>query len=327
VDGASGFSLFRWITFPLLSPVTFFLFIMNMVFSFFEPSASFIAVTQGGPGDATTIMVYKVYLDGFVNMRIGVSAAQSVILMALVIFLTVLSSVIQRGRSSTNGSYCFQPGNRRRRDWTKVIVHILLISRFHDWFSTLLLACHQHPEHRGGDSKPQSLLPSTHLVENYAKVWNRTHMGRLLINSAIVAVTVSLGKILISIISAFAIVYFNFRGKQIAFWLIFVTLMLLFRFVSSQPSGRSNPGVGRYLCGTDYSIDRFGDSPFLFRQFYLTSRMNWWTPPRSMGPDPFAFSGLFCCQLRSQHRSAFVVMFIFGWNQYLWPLMVTTQKR
>lgn len=90
VDGASGVSLFRWITFPLLSPVTFFLFIMNMVFSFFETFGIIHAVTQGGPGDTTTIMVYKTYLDGFVHLRIGSSAAQSVILMALVIFLTVL---------------------------------------------------------------------------------------------------------------------------------------------------------------------------------------------------------------------------------------------
>jgi sn-glycerol 3-phosphate transport system permease protein len=90
VDGASGIKLFRWITFPLLSPVTFFLLIMNMVFSFFETFGIIHAVTQGGPGDSTTIMVYKTYLDGFVNMRIGTSAAQSVILMALVIFLTVL---------------------------------------------------------------------------------------------------------------------------------------------------------------------------------------------------------------------------------------------
>lgn len=90
VDGAGGFKLFRWITLPLLSPVTFFLFIMNMVFSFFETFGLIHAVTQGGPGDATSIMVYKTYLDGFVNMRIGTSAAQSVILMALVIFLTVL---------------------------------------------------------------------------------------------------------------------------------------------------------------------------------------------------------------------------------------------
>lgn len=90
VDGASGFRLFRWITFPLLSPVTFFLFIMNMVFSFFETFGIIHAVTQGGPGDATTIMVYKVYMDGFVHLRMGLSAAQSVILMALVIILTVM---------------------------------------------------------------------------------------------------------------------------------------------------------------------------------------------------------------------------------------------
>jgi sn-glycerol 3-phosphate transport system permease protein len=90
VDGAGGFTLFRTITFPLLSPVTFFLFLMNMVFSFFETFGIIHAVTQGGPGDTTTIMVYKAYVDGFVNLRMGYSAAQSVILMALVITLTVL---------------------------------------------------------------------------------------------------------------------------------------------------------------------------------------------------------------------------------------------
>jgi sn-glycerol 3-phosphate transport system permease protein len=90
VDGAYGISLFRYVTFPLISPVTFFLFIMNMVFSFFETFGLIHAVTQGGPGDATTIMVYKAYMDGFVNMRMGSSAAQSAILMAMVIFMTVL---------------------------------------------------------------------------------------------------------------------------------------------------------------------------------------------------------------------------------------------
>ncbi|MCX5909792.1 MAG: ABC transporter permease subunit [Deltaproteobacteria bacterium] len=90
VDGASGVRLFRYITLPLLSPITFFLFVMNMVFAFFETFGLIHAVTQGGPGDATTIMVYKAYVDGFVHLRMGLSAAQSVILMALVIFLTVL---------------------------------------------------------------------------------------------------------------------------------------------------------------------------------------------------------------------------------------------
>jgi len=90
VDGAGPFRRFWAITFPLLSPVTFFLFVVTMVFSFFETFGLIHAVTQGGPGDATTIMVYKVYLDGFVNLRLGLSAAQSVILMTLVIALTML---------------------------------------------------------------------------------------------------------------------------------------------------------------------------------------------------------------------------------------------
>lgn len=90
VDGAGPFRRFRAITFPLLSPVTFFLFVITMVFSFFETFGLIHAVTQGGPGDATTIMVYKVYLDGFVNLRLGFSAAQSVVLMAMVIALTML---------------------------------------------------------------------------------------------------------------------------------------------------------------------------------------------------------------------------------------------
>jgi len=90
VDGAGPFRRFWLITFPLLSPVTFFLFIVTMVFSFFETFGLIHAVTQGGPGDATTIMVYKVYFDGFVTLRLGPSAAQSVILMAMVIALTML---------------------------------------------------------------------------------------------------------------------------------------------------------------------------------------------------------------------------------------------
>ena len=74
--------------------------------------------------------------------------------------------------------------------------------------------------------RPPRLLPSTHLVENYAEAWRKSRMGRLLVNSAIMGVTVAVGKIVISMMSAFAIVYFNFRGRQLAFWMIFLTLML-----------------------------------------------------------------------------------------------------
>jgi sn-glycerol 3-phosphate transport system permease protein len=73
---------------------------------------------------------------------------------------------------------------------------------------------------------PQKLWPSNHLWENYLLIWDRLHLGRLLINSTIVALGVSLGKIAISILPAFAIVYFNFRGKQLFFWMVLITLML-----------------------------------------------------------------------------------------------------
>ena len=88
VDGAGPIRRFFAITFPLLSPVTFFLFTLNMTFSFFETFGLIHAVTQGGPGDATSIMVYRAWKDGFDGLQLGFSAAQSVILMIVVITLT-----------------------------------------------------------------------------------------------------------------------------------------------------------------------------------------------------------------------------------------------
>ena len=88
VDGAGPIRRFFAITFPLLSPVTFFLFTLNMTFAFFETFGLIHAVTQGGPGDATSILVYRAWKDGFDGLQLGYSAAQSVILMLLVIALT-----------------------------------------------------------------------------------------------------------------------------------------------------------------------------------------------------------------------------------------------
>ena len=88
VDGAGPIRRFFAITFPLLSPVTFFLFTLNMTFSFFDTFGLVHAVTQGGPGDATSIMVYRAWKDGFDGLQLGFSAAQSVVLMVLVITLT-----------------------------------------------------------------------------------------------------------------------------------------------------------------------------------------------------------------------------------------------
>ncbi len=90
VDGAGPLRRFASIVFPLISPITFYLVTLNMVFAFFESFGVIDAVTKGGPGDATMIMVYKLYKDGFIGLNLGSSGAQSVILMALVIGLTML---------------------------------------------------------------------------------------------------------------------------------------------------------------------------------------------------------------------------------------------
>ncbi len=90
VDGAGPIRRFFAITLPLLSPVTFFLFTLNMTFSFFDTFGLVHSVTQGGPGDATSILVYRAWKDGFEGLQLGLSAAQSVILMLLVIALTAV---------------------------------------------------------------------------------------------------------------------------------------------------------------------------------------------------------------------------------------------
>jgi sn-glycerol 3-phosphate transport system permease protein len=220
--------------------------------------------------------------------------------------------------------------NRYRPDWTKVTVHILLI------FSLMLIGfplyyCFTMSTQSIDEviQKPQKLLPSSHLLENYIKVWNRTNMGRLLINSTIVAVTVSLGKILISILSAFAIVYFNFRGKQVAFWMIFVTLMLPVpvRIISTYQVVTTLGWVDTYA-GLTIPLIASATATFLFRQFYLTIPDELVDAAKIDGSGPLRFFWSILLPNSGANIAAlFVVMFIYGWNQYLWPLMVTNSEK
>jgi sn-glycerol 3-phosphate transport system permease protein len=90
IDGASPFKRFWTIVFPLLSPTTFFLMVVNVTYAMFDTFGVIHATTQGGPAQATNILVYKVYMDGFVGLNLGSSAAQSVILMTIVIALTIV---------------------------------------------------------------------------------------------------------------------------------------------------------------------------------------------------------------------------------------------
>ena len=90
IDGAGPFKRFCTIVLPLLSPITFFLLVMNTVFVFFDTFGIIDGITEGGPGDATNILVYKIYTDGFLGLDLGSSAAQSLVLMLMVVALTVV---------------------------------------------------------------------------------------------------------------------------------------------------------------------------------------------------------------------------------------------
>jgi sn-glycerol 3-phosphate transport system permease protein len=176
---------------------------------------------------------------------------------------------------------------------------------------------------------PQKLWPSSHLLENYVKIWNRIDVGQLLFNSAVVALSVSLGKIAISILSAFAIVYFNFRGKQFFFWMIFVTLMLPVpvRIISTYQVISQLGWVDTYM-GLIIPLIASATATFLFRQFYMTIPDELVDAAKIDGSGPLRF--LWSVLLPNSGPSIaalFVVMFIYGWNQYLWPLMVTNSDK
>jgi len=220
-------------------------------------------------------------------------------------------------------------GQKRRTDWQKLSVHLLLIVSVcmigFPLYYCFVISTQSIDE---VVQKPQKMLPSTHLVENYTKVWNRVHMGRLLVNSAIIAVAVSVGKIVISILSAFAIVYFNFRGKQIAFWMIFVTLMLPVpvRIISTYQVVTTLGWVDTYA-GLTIPLIASATATFLFRQFYMTIPDELVDAAKIDGSGPLRFLWSILLPNSGANIAAlFVVMFIYGWNQYLWPLMVTNSE-
>jgi len=215
-------------------------------------------------------------------------------------------------------------------DWTKVVIHLILIVSVllicFPLYYAFVLSTQTMEEVM---VTPQKLWPSIHLLENYIKIWNRINMGQLLFNSAVVALAVSLGKIAISILSAFAIVYFNFRGKQIVFWMIFVTLMLPVpvRIISTYQVISELGWVDTYM-GLIIPLIASATATFLFRQFYLTIPDELVDAAKIDGSGPLRF--LWSILLPNSGPSIaalFVVMFIYGWNQYLWPLMATNSEK
>lgn len=163
------------------------------------------------------------------------------------------------------------------------------------------------------------------LVKNYREAWVRSNMGRLLFNSIFVAFTTTVGKIIMAILSAFAIVFFNFRGKAIAFWTIFVTLMLPVpvRIVSTYQVISDLGWLNTYV-GLTVPLMASATGTFFFRQFYRTIPDELVEAAQIDGAGPLRFLwSVLMPNSWANIAALFVVLFISGWNQYLWPLMIT----
>jgi sn-glycerol 3-phosphate transport system permease protein len=182
---------------------------------------------------------------------------------------------------------------------------------------------------------PMSLLPGTELLENYSAVLFGTGdstgvspMGHMLWVTFVMAMGVTVGKIAISLLSAFAIVYFRFPGRSFFFWMIFITLMLPVE-VRISPTYKvvSDLGMLNSYAGLILPLIASATATFLFRQFFLTVPDELVEAARIDGAGPLRFLKDVLLPLSLTNIAAlFVIQFIYGWNQYLWPLLVTTNE-
>ncbi|RYH06836.1 sn-glycerol-3-phosphate ABC transporter permease UgpE [Tropicimonas sp. IMCC6043] len=176
---------------------------------------------------------------------------------------------------------------------------------------------------------PMPLLPGDKLIDNYARALSsgvNAPVGRMLLNSAIMALGIALGKIAISLISAFAIVYFRFPGRKVFFWLIFLTLMLPVevRIVPTYEVAASFGLLNSYG-GLIFPLIASATATFLFRQFFMTVPDELAEAARVDGARPMRFFlDILLPMSRTNIAALFVILFIYGWNQYLWPLLITT---
>jgi len=193
---------------------------------------------------------------------------------------------------------------------------------------------------------PMPLWPGSDMAENYARVWQKAKFGEKMLNSLIVAVGVTAGKIALAAISAFSIVFFRYRGRMLMFWLIFVTLMLPLevRIVPTyavasnvlEPFhvllGALGVSVGlpqvnllNTYTGLVLPLVATATGTFLYRQFFMTIPDELAEAAKMDGAGPMRFFFDILLPLSRTNMAALAtIMFVYSWNQYLWPLLVVT---
>ena len=182
---------------------------------------------------------------------------------------------------------------------------------------------------------PMPLVPGDQFWTNYAQVLTAgsqrgaaAPVGRMMLNSLVVALVIPLGKISISIIASFAIVYFRFPLRNFFFWMIFVTLMLPVE-VRIIPTFKvaADLGILNSYAGLTLPLIASATATFLFRQFFMTIPDELAEAARIDGAGPMRFFFDVVLPLSKTSMAAlFVIQFIYGWNQYLWPLLITTDE-
>jgi sn-glycerol 3-phosphate transport system permease protein len=181
---------------------------------------------------------------------------------------------------------------------------------------------------------PMTLVPGGRFLQNYTEVLStgagnsQAAVGRMLMMSMLTALAIAVGKIAISLLSAFALVYFRFPFRNTVFWLIFVTLMLPVE-VRIMPTYQvmSDLKLINTFTGLTLPLIASATATFLFRQFFMTVPDELLEAAKIDGAGPMRFFFSILLPLSATNVAAmFVITFIYGWNQYLWPLLVTTDE-
>ena len=225
-------------------------------------------------------------------------------------------------------------GLKRRESWIPHFVLIMgvLVFAFPIYFA-LIGSTHEASVIATGR---MPLLPGGHMLENYRQALTQGSGERvssapvraMMFNSLIMALVIALGKIAISIISAYAVVFFVFPGRMFFFWMIFITLMLPVE-VRIIPTYKvvSDLGMINTFSGLTIPLIASATATLLFRQVFLTIPDELVEAAKIDGAGPMRFFWQMVLPLsRTNIAALFVILFIYGWNQYLWPLLITTNR-
>ena len=221
------------------------------------------------------------------------------------------------------------------RPWLTIVTHVILVLGClfiaFPIYTTFVASTHS----LDAITSYFPLLPGHLLVENYGQALSVgsgeviVTVWTMLMNSAIMAFGIALGKIFISLLSAFAIVYFRFRFRMLFFWMIFITLMLPVE-VRILPTYEvmADLNLLNSYSGLIFPLIASATATFLFRQFFMTVPDELCEAVRIDGGGPIRFFfDILLPMSRTSIAAMFVILFIYGWNQYLWPLMVTTDEK